>query len=157
MPINKKESLIYTTLMCLFMVYFMSIYNLSFQMGLSLNVFKIAWNELPAAIITAFILDCFIVSSPAKKLAFKFINAETKDWKKIVLISGFMISGMVFFMSLFGALLHPISGLNIIENWGQNILKNIIFAIPLQLLIAGPIVRKIFRLIFPIGVINDIN
>jgi len=33
MPINKKESLIYTTLMCIFMVYFMSVYNLMFQVG----------------------------------------------------------------------------------------------------------------------------
>lgn len=39
MPINKKESLIYTTLMCIFMVYFMSVYNLMFQVGVSALAF----------------------------------------------------------------------------------------------------------------------
>ena len=33
MPINKKESLIYTTLMCIFMVYFMSVYNIGIPIG----------------------------------------------------------------------------------------------------------------------------
>lgn len=155
MPINKKESLIYTAMMCLFMVYFMSVYNLSYQMGLSVSTFQIAWNELPIAIIVAFILDWFVVSKPAKGIAFKFINNNTATWKKIVLISSFMVIGMVLFMSLFGAFMHPSDGMNTMQNWGTNILKNIIFALPLQLIIAGPIVRKLFRTFFPVGIIQE--
>lgn len=82
MPINKKESLIYTTLMCIFMVYFMSVYNLMFQVGVSALAFQLAWNELPLALCVAFILDWFIVSGPAKGLAFRFLDHQSATWKK---------------------------------------------------------------------------
>lgn len=107
MPINKKESLIYTTFMCFFMVYFMSVYNLMYEVGITAIAFQLAWNELPFAICIAFILDWFIVSGPAKAFAFRFIEKDTPAWKKIGLISSMMIAGMVFFMSLFGAVMHP--------------------------------------------------
>lgn len=42
MPINKKESLIYTTFMCFFMVYFMSVYNLMYEVGITAIAFQLA-------------------------------------------------------------------------------------------------------------------
>lgn len=157
MPLNKTESLIYTTLMCAFMVYFMSVYNLAYQMGLSVQTFEVAWTELPIAVIVAFILDWFLVSGPAKKFAFKFINPSTSNLKKIILISSCMICGMVVCMSLFGAIMHPTANQSFLISWIQNIGKNIIFALPLQLIVAGPIVRKVFRTLFPVGVIQEFS
>ena len=58
--------------MCIFMVYFMSVYNLMFQVGVSALAFQLAWNELPLALCVAFILDWFIVSGPAKVWRFDF-------------------------------------------------------------------------------------
>lgn len=37
--------------------------------------------------------------------------------------------------------------------WLTNIPKNFIMALPFQLLIAGPLVRKIFRAAFPVGTV----
>ncbi|WP_430610568.1 DUF2798 domain-containing protein [Enterococcus sp. DIV0876] len=157
MPINKKESLIYTTLMCFFMVYFMSVYNLMFQVGVSLEAFQLAWNELPLALCIAFILDWFIVSGPAKGFAFKFLTPDSSTWKKIGLISSMMIAGMVFFMSLFGAIMHGNPAHNLLINWLINIGKNVIVALPLQLFVAGPIIRGIFRGLFPIGTVQEVQ
>lgn len=157
MPINKKESLIYTIMMCLFMVYFMSVYNLSYQVGFGLTAFQLAWNELPLAIVVAFLIDWFVVSKPAKKLAFKIVDVSSAPWKKILCVSFFMICGMVLFMSLFGAIVHPNIEYGLFRNWGTNIAKNIIVALPLQIFIAGPIIRTIFRKIFPIGTIQEMQ
>ena len=155
MPINKKESLIYTTLMCIFMVYFMSVYNLMFQVGVSALAFQLAWTELPLALCVAFILEWFIVSGPAKGLAFRFLDHQSATWKKIGLISSLMIAGMVICMSLFGALMHPNPDHSVFVNWLSNIGKNVIVALPLQLFIAGPIVRRVFRALFPIGTVQE--
>lgn len=157
MPTNKKESLIYTTVMCFFMVYFMSVYNIFLAMGFSVSVLQMAWNELPLALIVAFILDWFVVSGPAKALAFKFLDKDSSPRKKVIVISSFMICGMVFFMSLYGALIHTGLSSAVFGAWLVNIGKNVIVALPLQLLIAGPIVRKFFRHLFPIGSIKDIT
>ncbi len=130
------------------MVYFMSVYNLMFQVGVSALAFQLAWNELPLALCVAFILDWFIVSGPAKVWRFDF-GPSISYLKKIGLISSLMIAGMVICMSLFGALMHPNPDHSVFVNWLSNIGKNVIVALPLQLFIAGPIVRRVFRALFP--------
>lgn len=157
MPTNKKESLIYTFFMCFFMVYFMSFYNISLQIGFGVDALALAWNDLPLAILTAFILDWFIVATPAKNFAFKFIDETDSMYKKIFIISFFMICGMVVFMSFYGAVIHTGFTSALLGAWLNNIMLNFIVALPLQLLIAGPIVRRVFRYLFPMGTISIVE
>lgn len=70
--------------MCFFMVYFMSVYNLMYEVGITAIAFQLAWNELPFAICIAFILDWFIVSGPAKAFAFRFIEKIPQLGKRLV-------------------------------------------------------------------------
>ena len=50
MPQNKRESLIYTVLMCFCMVLWMSMYNVTLHMGgFSLEVLKEGWLGFPIA------------------------------------------------------------------------------------------------------------
>ena len=37
--------------------------------------------------------------------------------------------------------------------WLTNIPKNFIMALPFQLIVAGPLVRKVFRTAFPVGTV----
>jgi len=65
-----------------------------------------------------------------------------------------MVIPMVIVMSLFGGLEACIrTGIwsNLPVIWLTNIPKNLIMALPFQLLIAGPVTRKIFRSVFPEG------
>ena len=58
MPQNKRESLIYTFIMCFMMVFWMSIYNVSLHMGgLSMESIKAGWLGFPIAYI--FAMCCF--------------------------------------------------------------------------------------------------
>lgn len=153
MPKNKRESLIFTIMMCAFMVFVMSVYNISFYVGFSFETVKSAWVGFPLAFIVAFILDWFFVGKFAKKFAFKLAGNNSKPIVLVLLISTFMVCGMVIFMSLFGAL-HTagISSLTI-PLWVENIFKNFILALPLQLLVAGPLIRYVFRKTFPEGTV----
>ncbi|WP_028975072.1 DUF2798 domain-containing protein [Spirochaeta cellobiosiphila] len=157
MPINKRESLIFTSLMCAFMVFTMSIYNIGMATGYSLETISHAWLGFPLAYIIAFILDWFIVSIFAKGLAFKIASKVDDRKKKIVLmllISTLMVVGMCFFMSLFGAVQNVGFSNRTVAVWLGNIPKNFIVALPLQIIIAGPIIRFSFRKLFPVGCIN---
>ena len=151
MPQNKRESLIYTVLMCFLMVLWMSFYNAALQMGgVSLAVIREGWLGF-----CGMLLDWFVVSKFAKGVSFRFlVKPESSDMRKILSISCCMVVGMVFFMSLYGSLegcVHSGEWGLWFVHWMRNIPRNFIMALPFQLLIAGPIIRKVFRLAFPAG------
>lgn len=158
MPQNKRESLIYTVIMCFLMVLWMSIYNVALHTGsFSMETIKQAWLGLPIAYLAAICLDWFIVSKLAKGFAFRFlVKPNSSAIKKVIAISSCMVIPMVIAMSLYGGLEACIST----GQWGLlpliwlgNIPKNLIMALPFQLIIAGPVIRTIFRKAFPIGTV----
>ena len=131
MPRNKRESLIYTVLMCFTMVLWMSIYNVTLHMGaLNLTTIREAWIGFPIAYVFAMCMDWFVVSGPAKGFAFRFlVKPESPVLHKVIAVSCSMMVPMV------------------------NIPKNFVMALPFQLIIAGPLVRKVFRGAFPEGTV----
>lgn len=61
---------------------------------------------------------------------------------------------MVIIMSLYGACegaFHTGNWSAVPVNWMLNIPRNFIMALPLQFFIAGPLVRRVFRALFPVG------
>lgn len=156
MPQNKRESLIYTVIMCAFMVLWMSIYNVSLQYGtFSLEAVIAGWIGFPIAYVFAMCCDWFVVSKLAKGIAFRYlVKPEDCALKKILCISGGMAVGMVIIMSLYGACegaFHTGAWASVPSNWLRNIPRNFIMALPVQFLIAGPLVRRLFRAAFPVG------
>lgn len=158
MPRNKRESLIYTVLMCFTMVLWMSMYNVTLHMGrLNMETLKEGWLGFPFAYLYAIVFDWFIVSKPAKAVAFRyFAKPESSVMRKVIAVSCCMVIPMVVVMSLYGGLEACVKS----GNWGllpviwlTNIPKNIIMALPFQLLVAGPLVRRVFRSAFPEGTV----
>lgn len=156
MPQNKWESLIYTVMMCFFMVLWMSIYNVAFQYGaFNLDIVVTGWIGFPIAYLFAMCCDWFLISKLAKGFAFRYlIKPDDGPLKKILCISGAMVVGMVVIMSLYGACegaFHTGNWSAVPGNWLANIPRNFIMALPVQFLIAGPLVRRVFRSVFPEG------
>ena len=138
MPRNKKEGIIFGITMCFLMVCGMSAYNLALVGKLSYTKFAIG---LIPGFIVAFFFDTVIVGPVAKKLAFKLPIDRNNKLQTILAISLLMITVMVTFMSVFGLLMRPELPENIIHAyftaWGMNFIA----ALPLQLLLVGPISR----------------
>ena len=158
MPQNKRESLIYTFIMCFMMVFWMSIYNVSLHMGgLSMESIKAGWLGFPIAYIFAMCCDWFFVSKLAKGFAFKYlVKPDSSVLRKVISVSCCMVVPMVIIMSFYGGMEACVrsgewSALPII--WLTNIPKNFIMALPFQLIVAGPLVRKVFRTAFPVGTV----
>lgn len=146
MPKNRKESLLYTMMMCAFMVFWMSVYNVALYQGLNSEALQAAWIGFPLAYLIGCMCDWLLVASLAKRFAFKMVSPNSKPIYRMVAISSCMVIGMVFCMSLYGAIEQGGIGLHTIGMWGNNIWKNTIVALPLQLCIAGPFIRRVFAI-----------
>ena len=89
-----------------------------------------------------------------RAFAFRFlVSPQDKPLKKILAISGGMVVCMVILMSLYGACemaFHTCLWSQVPVMWVKNIPYNFIMALPFQFLIAGPLVRKRFRTLFPV-------
>ena len=156
MPKNNRESLIYSVLMCFVMVLWMSVYNIVLRSDtFSLHILERAWLGMPIAFVFAFSIDWFLVSKIAKRFAFRFLLKPSSGKVRTVLtVSCCMVLPMVLIMSLYGAVEGCISNgscNSIVVAWGANIVLNLMMAIPFQILVAGPVVRKVFRAAFPEG------
>ncbi|MEK4850020.1 DUF2798 domain-containing protein [Paenibacillus sp. FSL H7-0756] len=147
---NKKEALIFTSMMCFCMVVFMSFYNVIIANGFNSRLFTdVAVGLLPALAVALF-CDIVVVSRIAKGLAFKIVKPSTPPIRKILAISCFMVCGMVILMSLYGTLAHFGFGDNFFRHYFSILGLNFICALPLQLLVAGPLTRFLFSRMFPV-------
>lgn len=70
MPKTKKEEIIFSIIMVIFMAYTMLVYNISLNLGLTYNTFLIALKGLPTVALTAWLLEHFIVSKVVKRKNF---------------------------------------------------------------------------------------
>lgn len=166
MPTNKRESLIFTFIMCFCMVLWMSIYNVARMYGhIGMDVIVDAWIGFPPAYIFAMLCDVFVASPLAKGFAFKRLVTPGKSSPRAMTlaVSSCMVVPMVIIMSLYGAcegLTHMPGGIlanlySVPAIWMINIPHNFVMALPWNLLVAGPISHFVFRRAFPVGTVFE--
>lgn len=162
MPQNKRESLIFTVIMCFCMVLWMSVYNVSRVHGWQLDagVVAEAWLGFPPAYVVAMLLDVLVASRLAKWFAFRhLVTPGTSSRRAVTLaVSTSMVVPMVVLMSLYGALeafSHTGDLALVPVTWLRNIPLNFVAALPWNLLVAGPLSRWAFRRAFPEGTVLD--
>ncbi|TXK83953.1 hypothetical protein [Paenibacillus sp. N3.4] len=148
MPTTKKEDFYFGLMMCFGMVVFMTFYNL-FTHGLIGTIsLKGLLIQLISVFIIASLLELFIVGPVAKKIALSLPYDKSKKVFVILSLAFFMVSGMVLCMSLYGLgssyFSNSLIGESLLKSYFSLVLKNFIFAFPLQLIIMGPLVRYLF-------------
>ncbi|SFR72548.1 DUF2798 domain-containing protein [Anaeromicropila populeti] len=152
MPQNRRQETIYTIMMVIVMVYAMICYNIALETGSMKNfIFLAALSELPIMGVVGFILDTFIAAPLAKKAAFKLVTPDTdKPFLIILAISVLSIWLMCPMMSLAATILFK-GGFHqeTISTWIQTTVLNFPMAFFLQLFIAGPLVRVLFKRLIP--------
>jgi hypothetical protein len=148
MPATKKENLYFGMMMCMGMVVMMTFYNLLINGLIGTVTLKGILLQLFLGFMAALLLEVFIVGPLAHKIVFSLPFDKSKSLYVIFFTSLFMVVGMVSLMSLFGLgttyFFHGFGEKTILESYVSIVSKNIIFALPLQLVIMGPIVRFVF-------------
>ena len=150
MPKNKKQGIIFSLMMVFVMVYGMVCYNIAMAKGGMTNeIFLLAFYEMPIMWPIGFIIEGLVVGKLAKKLAFSFVSPEDKKIMIILAISSMTVCLMCPIMSFIATLLFGHAGNQFIAVWLQKTVLNFPMAFFYQIFFAGPLVRKIFGLIFP--------
>jgi len=146
---NKLESFIFTAIVCFFMILGMSSYNSILKNGFNSSIILGVLIPLIPVYLVALAIDWFFIGPLAKKAAHKFTNKDTAFIKKILLISLFMVVGMSFCMSFLATTLEYGVNSEFLNIFIKTELKNFIMALPLQIILVGPLARTIFFRIFP--------
>ena len=145
MPKNFKEEIFFSLIMAGLMVFVMAGYNVAMADGFSSGYILEVLKGYPLALIVALILDLGVVGPTAKKIFFNHIFKPEMEKKPIIIgisISILMVAGMVTLMSAFGMIVTQNFAGNIVLTYLHTWILNLFMALPLQLLIVGPIARK---------------
>ena len=151
MPKNKFQDVIFTFLMAAVMVYGMVCYNISLETGgLRDEVFATALGEWPIMTLAAILLELIIVGRLSKVVAFRLVSpAESGPTPIMLAISAASVWMMCPSMSLIATLLFK-GGIQpgVLSTWIQTTFLNFPMALIWQFFFAGPLVRRIFGLLF---------
>lgn len=151
MPKNKFQDVIFTFLMAAVMVYGMVCYNISLETGgLRDEVFAMALGEWPIMTLAAILLELIIVGRLSKVVAFRLVSPSESGPTPIMLaISAASVWMMCPSMSLIATLLFK-GGIQpgVLSTWIQTTFLNFPMALIWQFFFAGPLVRRIFGLLF---------
>lgn len=146
MPKTKFEEIIFTLIMAAIMVYGMIVYNVALNTsGVSSETFISAFHEMPIMVPIAFILEFFIVSKLAGRLAMTVMRPTDRPQFIIYAVSICICCIMCPVMSLIATVLFKDPSFGTwIQTWGMNFPMAIFW----QFFYCGPLVRLIFRAIF---------
>ena len=149
MPKTKPQSVFFTAITAWMMVYCMTLYNLVLATGMFTNAsFLLALKEMWLEFVIIFLCAYFISSPIAKKLAFKVVRPTDRPIAIILTIQVFTVVCQVALASILGVWHGAGFTSNFISDYIVCYCKNFVMALSLQLLVVGPIARKVFRLIF---------
>jgi hypothetical protein len=150
LPKNFKEEVIFTLIMAGLMVLVMAGYNVALADGFTSGYILEVLMGYPLALIVAIALDMLIVGPTAKKIFFNHIFKPEMEAKPAIIgicISVLMVAGMVTMMSAFGMIVTHNFGGNIVLTYLHTWAFNVLMALPLQLLIVGPIARGVLGMV----------
>lgn len=149
MPKTKLESVIFTAITAWIMVYIMTLYNIILNSGSFTNItFLIAFKGMWIEFVLIFLCAYFISSHLARKFAFRVVQPGDRPIVIILMIQVFTVVCQVALASIWGVYKGPGFTVNFIPDYLTAYCRNFMMALPVQLLIAGPIARGLFRLIF---------
>ena len=148
MPTNKKEGIIFGICMCLIMVFFMGLLNISIHLGgFNLNSIKTCLIAFPVTFIIAYVLETFIVGKINGMLLAHFVSNEDSKNAYILFNCFFIVTMMSLVMTIVGGLLGGDTLQTVLGEFFIRWPRNFCAAFFLNILVAGPVSRTILKAI----------
>ena len=148
MPTNKKEGIIFGICMCLIMVFFMGLLNISIHLGgFNLNSIKTCLIAFPVKFIIAYVLETFIVGRINGMLLAYFVSKKDSKNAYILFNCFFIVTMMSLLMTIVGGLLGGDTLQTVLGEFFIRWPRNFCAAFFLNILVAGPVSRTILKAI----------
>ena len=151
MPKTKLQEWIYGLLMTFFMVLAMELYNTALRAGeMSYAAFPIAFSEMRIMYPVCFVMGFFFIDRLAPKIAFRMVTPG-KDAPILITVvrARVTVAFMCPIMSFWATLIFKQAGVNFLPVWMQTFSCNFPMALCWQVFFCGPLVRFLFRRLFP--------
>lgn len=149
MPKTKLESFFFTFITAWMMVYCMTLYNMVLATGEFTNLsFLLALKGMWREFIIIFLCACLLSGRIAKWFAFRVVQFGDRPIFIIFFIQIFTVVAQVAFASILGVGLGYGFDRSFLPHYLIAYCKNFRMALPLQLLLVGPVARLIFRKLF---------
>ncbi len=150
MPKTKFQRTIFTLMMVFFMVFCMTVYTISLNMGgLTYSAFELAIQEMWIEYVIVFLLIFFIITKLATKLALRIIDSACdKSIFFVLAIQSFTVCLIVPSITLIATFIHNGFTAQWFVEWIELAFLCFPVALCLQIFIIGPLVRLIFRTLF---------
>lgn len=151
MPKTKFQDFIFSLMMGFAMTYVMELYNLSLNHGgLENQIFIDVFQDVFLMMIIVICMEKLIAGRTARKLAFRIVDPESDKPIFVTLaIQCLTVCFMSPMMSLIATLIFKHPGQQVIAVWLQTLTFNFPLAFFWQIFFAGPLVRFLFKKIFP--------
>lgn len=149
MPKTRNQTIVFTAITAWLMVYIMTLYNTVLATGIFTNAtFLIALKSMWIEYAIIFLCAYFISSKVAKYFAFKVVKPTDRAIAIIMTIQVFTVVCQVGLASILGVYHGYGFTTQFVPNYLVTYAKNFIMALPVQLFIAGPIARTLFRILY---------
>lgn len=149
MPKTKSETIIFTAVTAWIMVYIMTLYNTVLASGSFTNAtFAAAFFGMWVEFVIIFLCAYFISGGIAKRCAFRVVTPNDRPIAIIIAIQIFTVVSQVALASILGVWHGYGFTEHFIPHYMLTYCKNFVMALPVQLFIAGPLARWIFRSLF---------
>jgi hypothetical protein len=149
MPKTKLQKLIFTAMMVIAMVYWMTFYNLALDEGLRYETFWLALKEMWVEALAAFAAVHFLVNPLVRKRVNRLLPPGTdKPLLVNVAMAGCTVSMMAPLMTLLVNIYRNGIGPDIVLLWLPKLVLNFPFALCIQIFFVGPFIRWAYAAIF---------
>lgn len=150
MPKTRFQEVIYGLIMTFFMVAAMELYNTGLRMhGLTNAGILYAFHEMIIIYPICFIMGFFFIDRIAPQIAFKLVDPDEDKPVFVVLArASITVTFMCPIMSFCATIIFKHPGTEFIPVWLQTFVCNFPMAFFWQIFFCGPLVRRIFHILF---------
>lgn len=151
MPKTKFQEFIYGVLMTFFMVLAMELYNSGVRAhGLTYGSFATAFSEMRIMFPICFIMGFCFIDRLAPRIAFQMVSPGIDKPILVTTVRACVtVAFMCPIMSLWATFIFHHPGLDFLPIWLQTAACNFPMAFFWQIFFCGPLVRFLFRRLFP--------
>lgn len=139
-----KKELLYSVCMSIGMIAIMMSYNLILTFGANGKVIMPFISSFPAVFIGCMLIEGLIVEHNVEKVHRLIINPDDSNFKKTVVFTLLMVTGMCICMTIYTSLLNFPNNSNFPHIVITHFIRNYPMALIAQFFIVGPITKLIF-------------